>query len=202
MRRDRPLNGRHGGGVCIYIKNNLNFRSRTDLSNENLELTAIEIRKPHSRPFVVVTWYRPPNSQISTFSAIQDVIDRIDCENIEFYLLGDFNCDMLAEMPDNSTIQLRNIASVYDLTQVISQPTRITSTSVSLIDLCYTNFPDKVYVSGTHSLGISDHSRKSNHLVGDINHPVRRRKFNNFIDEDRVSERCSAGRLVKREFGK
>ncbi len=25
-RRDRPLNSRHGGGVYIFIKNNLNFR--------------------------------------------------------------------------------------------------------------------------------------------------------------------------------
>ncbi len=27
---------RHGGGVCIFIKNNLNFRLRDDLHNQNL----------------------------------------------------------------------------------------------------------------------------------------------------------------------
>ena len=43
--------------------------------------------KPHSRPFLVATWYRTPNSPLSTFSAFQDVIDMIDAENLEFYLL-------------------------------------------------------------------------------------------------------------------
>ena len=49
-------NGRHGGGVCIFIKNNLNFRIREDLSKDNLEFLAIEVCKPHSRPFLVATW--------------------------------------------------------------------------------------------------------------------------------------------------
>ncbi len=31
VRRDRPQNGRQGGGICIYIKSNLSFRSRDDL---------------------------------------------------------------------------------------------------------------------------------------------------------------------------
>ena len=89
VRRDRCHNGRHGGGVCIFIKNNLNFRIREDLSKVNLEFLAIEVCKPHSRPFLVATWYRPPNSPLSTFSAFQDAIDMIDAENLEFYLLGD-----------------------------------------------------------------------------------------------------------------
>ena len=44
VRRDRPCNGRHGGGVCIF---NLNFRLREDIDKDNLELLAIEICKPH-----------------------------------------------------------------------------------------------------------------------------------------------------------
>lgn len=51
--RDRQLNGRRGGGVCIYIKCNLNFKLRDDLFNENLEFLAIEICKPRSRPFQI-----------------------------------------------------------------------------------------------------------------------------------------------------
>ena len=81
VRRDRPHNGRHGGGVCIFVKTNLNFRLREDLSGENLELLAIEICKPHSRPFLVVTSYRSPNSTISVLSAFQNVIEKIHVEN-------------------------------------------------------------------------------------------------------------------------
>ena len=41
---------------------------------------------------------------------------------------------------------------------MISEPTRITNTSRTLIDLCITNSPDKVKASGVLSIGISDHS--------------------------------------------
>lgn len=45
VRRDRYHNGRRGGGVCIFVKNNLNFRIREDLinDNDNLEFLSIEV---------------------------------------------------------------------------------------------------------------------------------------------------------------
>ncbi len=60
-RRDRPLMAAKEV-VCIFIKSSLNFRLRDDLHNE---LLAIEICKTRSRPFLVATWYRPPNSSIT-----------------------------------------------------------------------------------------------------------------------------------------
>ena len=32
VRKDRENNGRHGGGVCIYVRSNINFQIRADLS--------------------------------------------------------------------------------------------------------------------------------------------------------------------------
>ena len=104
---------RHGGGVCIFIKNNLNFRNREDLPKVNLEFLAIEVCKPHSRPSLVVTWYKPPNSPLSIFSSFQGVIDMIDAENLESYLLGDVNCDLLAESLGNSNKELLSISTIY-----------------------------------------------------------------------------------------
>ena len=35
IRKDRPINGRNGGGVCFYIRNyNINFQTREDLSSD------------------------------------------------------------------------------------------------------------------------------------------------------------------------
>ena len=42
---------------------------------------------------------------------------------------------------------------------MISEPTRITSTSLTLIDLCITNSPEIIVNSGVVHLGISDHSQ-------------------------------------------
>ena len=44
IRRDRVHNGRFGGGVCIYVRSNINFSLRPDLSDLHLENLCIEIR--------------------------------------------------------------------------------------------------------------------------------------------------------------
>jgi exonuclease III len=41
VRLDRKVNGRSGGGVCMYIRSNLNFRIREDLANNDLEILII-----------------------------------------------------------------------------------------------------------------------------------------------------------------
>ena len=46
IRRDGEYSGRFGGGVRIYVRPNINFSLRPDLSDINLENICIEIRKP------------------------------------------------------------------------------------------------------------------------------------------------------------
>ena len=183
IRKDRCINVRHGGGVCS-LRNNLNFSIREDLMNDKLECLIIAISKPRSMPFLVGTWYRPPNSPRELLNLFEDTIDRIDAENSELYLLGDLNCNLLAQNPDANTFDLLNILDIYDLTQLITEPTRITPISKSLIDLCITNYPEKVTFSGVLPLGISDHSlvyiiRKSAYpkTAGKI---IKRRNFKHF----------------------
>ena len=72
VRRDRPLNGRNGGGVCFYVRSNINYIVREDLVSDQLENLSFEIIKPRSKPFIVATWYRPPNSPFELFSTFED----------------------------------------------------------------------------------------------------------------------------------
>ena len=122
------------------------------------ECLIIEISKPRSMPFLVGTWYRPPNSPMELLNLFEDTIDSINAENFELYLLGDLNCNLLAQNPDANTFDLLNILDIYDLTQLITEATRITPISKSLIDLRTNNYPEKVTFSGVLPLGISDHS--------------------------------------------
>ena len=73
---------------------NINFSVRTDLNFDELENLCIEIRKPNSKPFIVVNWYRPPNSPIGLFSHLENLIARLDLTVLEFFLLGDMNVDI------------------------------------------------------------------------------------------------------------
>ena len=158
VRKDRERNGRNGGGVCIYVRSNINFKPRADLSPNNLECLTVEISKPRSKPFLVSTWYRPPQSSPDLFSTFERIIDKIDAENLELYLMGDLNCNLLSEVVNNNSSHLLTIIDIYGLTQLITEPTRVTQYSSTLIDLCLTNSPDKVSKSGVIDIGISDYS--------------------------------------------
>ena len=158
VRKDRRVNGRKGGGVCIYLRTNLNYRIRDDLINDDLECLIVEISKPRSSVFLVGTWYRPPNSPPERFNEFENVIDKIDAESKELYILGDVNCNLLPEASAHISSHLTNIFDIYGLSQLITEPTRVTLVSKTLIDLCITNSPEKVSNSGVIHLGISDHS--------------------------------------------
>ena len=146
--KDGESNGKNGGGVCIYIRSNINFQLRADLSPNNLEFLTVEITRPRSKPFLVSTWYRPPQSSPDLFSTFERIFDNIDAENLELYLMGVLNCNLLSEVVNNNSSHLLNIIDIYGLTQLITESTRVTQYSSTLIDLCLTNSPDKISKSG------------------------------------------------------
>ena len=153
VRKDRENNGRHGGGVCIYVRSNINFQIRADLSPSDIECLTIEISRPRSKPFLVSTWYRSPQSSPDLFAVFKRVVDKIDAENLELYILGDLSCDLLL---DSVNINSSHLLNIYGLTHLIIERTRVTQYSRTLIDLCLTNSPDKISNSGVVNIVISD----------------------------------------------
>jgi len=159
VRKDRSNNGKNGGGVCIYIRSNHNYRLRNDLTSNELELITIEIKRLRSKSFLISTWYRPPNSPFDKLHTFENLIESIDATGLDFYLLGDINCDMLDRNKlSPASTKLCTIFDTFGLHQLIDQPTRITPYTKTLIDLCVTNATDHTYRSGVIHTGISDHS--------------------------------------------
>ena len=76
------------------------------------------------------------------------------------YILGDLNCNLLQEKAlfNVPTSKLNSIYELYQLSQLINEPTRVTLTTSSLIDHVVTNTPEKISHSGVVHTGISDHS--------------------------------------------
>lgn len=85
VRKDRSVNGRSGGGVCMYLRNNTNYQIPDDLCNDQLECVVIEVTRPYSRPFLVSTWYRPPSSSQGIFRQFEPVVDKLDSEQIQIF---------------------------------------------------------------------------------------------------------------------
>ena len=75
----------------------LNGRIEEEAFLPELEAVCLEITKPHSKPFLVTTIYRPPNATAEFFDHLEKLIKQIDNENKEMYILGDLNCNLLEE---------------------------------------------------------------------------------------------------------
>ena len=104
IRRDRRTNGRHGGGICIYIRSNINYKIRHNLQSETLENLVVEIKKPRSKSILV---YRPPDLPTSYFAEFEQMIGSFDAENLEYFLLGDLNVDFTptTESPSKNKVK-------------------------------------------------------------------------------------------------
>ena len=146
--RDRQINVRRGGGVCFYLRRSLNFKVCEELMIDRLECLTVEISKPQSRPFLVSTWYKPPNSPPDLFNDFENLIGKIDGSNRELYLVGDMNTNLLPDVADRNSSKVINVCEIFGLSQLITEPIRVTAQSQSLIDLCISNTPDKIVRSG------------------------------------------------------
>ena len=62
----------------------------------------------------------------------------------------------IASMSDTNSLLLSDITNLHGLHQLINEPTRVTDTTSTLVDLIYANYPDKVVCSGVCHVNISD----------------------------------------------
>ena len=96
--RDDAIIKKRGGGLVVYIKNNLApYSNSLVIQNKvttNLEQLWIEITKPHYKRQIICAVYRPPSGKIAEFiQELSDNIDNLESNNstFELTLIGDFN---------------------------------------------------------------------------------------------------------------
>lgn len=103
-------------------------------------------------------FYRPPNSGHAPLDTLFSTLCNtfLLCSS-NLYLIGDFNVDFLSKVSPLYS-KLLSIVSSFDLTQIVSEPTRITPHSTTLIDLIFVSSVDLVKFCKTISpLANADH---------------------------------------------
>ena len=139
----------------------MSYTNRIDVVPATFEMICVEINLPHSRSFLVSTSYRPPSAEMQLFDEYEKFVQRCDIEHKQLILdlMGDINSDYGKTPLDIHTRTLQFISSVYQLEQLIKEPTRVTkSSAATVIDLIFPNMVDTIATSGVIHLGISDHS--------------------------------------------
>lgn len=89
--------------------------------------------------FTVFAVYRPPAASNDFFDCLNIILKQHDKK--EIILMGDFNLNWRDKKRRK---KLKDIVKTFQMTQMICNPTRITKSSQTLIDLIFTNKPDRI----------------------------------------------------------
>ena len=170
FRRDRQLgpNDGIGGGAAIYVHDSIPAKHRKDLEHKDLEMCVCQISH-NNKKFIIASCYRAPGmtaAQADNFLIqLQEFLTLTSLENPEaLFLLGDLNDHCLVWNSIHRSSELKNklvdLLNINNLFQIIDEPTHITPTTSSLLDIIITDAPGYVVDSGTHApIGDNYHCR-------------------------------------------
>ena len=104
FRRDNLKSG--GGGIIVYVRNDIIAKRRTNLEIHDIDCLWIEISPRKGKSFLVGSFYRNPNENSEWLNRFEVFIENVLLENKEIIILGDFNKDLL-------NLDINNVWSIF-----------------------------------------------------------------------------------------
>lgn len=149
------------GGVLIFTKESYKAIEREDLKISDVEFEAvwIEINNPKNKNIVIGCTYRHPHANnMDDYSVyLTKCLTKLNRENKEVYITGDFNTDLLKYEENNKIRDFYNLMTSNGFLPQITLPTRITPDSMTVIDNIYSNTFKNEIQSGNILIQIADH---------------------------------------------
>lgn len=132
-----------GGGLCMYIRKGISVDpvQCVTVSDENIKITHLNLKKGFEKRFNVVGVYRPPSGNlISGMDILDEKSKEIKqlCKG-ETVAIGDFNVDFSKGGDHKSIICVHDMLDNHGLSQIIKMATRKTAVHESQIDLIFTD---------------------------------------------------------------
>ncbi|XP_060780219.1 uncharacterized protein LOC132888186 isoform X2 [Neoarius graeffei] len=127
------------------------------MMDNDLEAVWVNILLPKTKPILLSACYRPPD--VNNFYNILEEV----CSNAEGFvdseviITGDFNTNVSTSKANSLVNSLKYFCSMFDLHQMITEPTRVCESSQTTIDLMLVSDQDKICQSGVITCGMSDH---------------------------------------------
>ncbi len=151
-------NGR-GGGVCIFVKSGLRYKTREDISVfEEGTFESIFIELLDSKT-VAGEVYRVPGTNLRLFMETYERVVKALANELKSVVIGtDQNIDLLRAGDHSGTADFINMNFSYGLAPTVTKPTRVTHSSATLIDNFYVTSDSLVNsVSKIIQCDLSDH---------------------------------------------
>ena len=148
-----------GGGVILYIRTGITFKILEGIMpiSQDTECIFVEIGNTTDKKIVIGLIYRSPHTSVPSFIYnLEQCLYHLSKKGRHIYIMGDLNINLMLnenELNDNDLLTAFNSYTLYPL---INKPTRISSTSATLIDNIFTNVCTE-FSSGVLYSDVSDH---------------------------------------------
>lgn len=149
----------HGGGVAMYVSNVYasSVVNHLTILHPFIETIGVETLVK-TKKYLFLCIYRPPSGDIDSFlMTMTDILTSVHETKYQgIYIFGDFNLNLL-KYNEKNVIAFINLMFTFSLYPLIAKPTRVSSTSATLIDHIWaTQLEDNIgnYIIETD---ISDH---------------------------------------------
>ena len=157
FRKDRS--SRRGGGVCFYVKEH--FKPKVIQIPHTLEQPEVLFIEMQSKSVKIALGvvYKPPKIPYGSLATLHETLADVLCNYDNTFVFGDFNINLLEPESCASKFLFNNIIDPFEFKQLVTEPTRVTETSSTVLDLILVSNPNSVKMVGTADFpGISDHS--------------------------------------------
>nr|CAH7754851.1 unnamed protein product [Callosobruchus chinensis] len=151
VRADR---GTRGGGVALYLRNDLIY-SVIPVSS-NIEQLWVSLRI-NGVVFALGCVYKPPTTSHTFFTdELEESLALCMLQSRHIICLGDININFLDS--DSASVKyMTDMLHSIDIEQIVSQPTHITANKASLIDVILCSNPSLISSCSVGGADISDH---------------------------------------------
>ena len=106
--------------------------------------------------YLLCSMYRPPSASHDYYDKMIENIELVSMLNKEIVIFGDLNFNYkLDEFLSSNPVHL--IENLFQLSQIVTEPTRKTLTSSTLLDVILTSVPEKHLESRVLTTAFSDH---------------------------------------------
>ena len=157
LRYDR---NRHGGGVIIYSRNSYQATKNLNISANGSYVETIWTELNHKSfpfPLLLGCFYRPPSTPLTSVNQLFSEIETaLSCYR-NVILCGDANINVSDCSNHPMKNHLMELINSYHLYQPLTTPTRITSSTSTIIDLFLISNRNLVSSAGTLNVAIADH---------------------------------------------
>ena len=144
--------------VRNHVLVDVNYEGRKNLEIKGIEAIWIEVSFTNANPILICVMYRTPDSSENLdknfLTYFDNMIETVDYENRETILTGDLNWNYLVH---NNHKEKKEILYRNKFKQLIKQPSRITETSKTVIDIICTNNERTAPDTFVEPLAISNH---------------------------------------------